>query len=451
MTRGTSAETSVVVIGGGIAGVACSKQLAKHQVRVTLVDRNNYSQFQPMLYQVATAQIVSTGVARSLRGLFRKRRTVAVKMATVTEVDAAAKTVSCDDGTTYSGDYLVLAMGSRPNFFGTPGAEEHAFPLYSLADAQRLRSRILTVFEDADRNPKLIDEGALNFVIVGAGATGVETAGALADLINDVMPDRFHDLGLERARVHVVDPGKVVLAPFSDKAHAYAAKMLTKKKVELVLGAKVASVAADRVVLTDGREIMTRTVVWAGGIQGAAIAQKTGIEPGRGGRLDVGADLTVAGYEGVYALGDVANTLGPDGRPFPQLGSVAMQAGKWAADNILADIDGKPRSAFKYRDKGIMAMVGHNAAIAEVGARRRELHGPFAFVAWLGVHAFLLEGFRARAEAFRSWTWDYFTKSRASALIDRPDAARIDWTGHDPTPFPTSRPSESTGPTELSG
>ena len=451
MTRGKSAGTSVVVVGGGIAGIACTKQLAKHNISVTLVDRNNYSQFQPMLYQVATAQIVSTGVARSLRGIFRKRTNVAVKMATVTEVNAAAKTVTCDDGTTFSGDYLVLAMGSRPNFFGTPGAEEHAFPLYALADAQRLRSRIFTVFEDADRNPKLIDEGALNFVVVGAGPTGVETAGALADLINDVMPARFHDMSMEPARVYVVDPGQVVLAPFSEHAHEYAAKMLHLKKVELLLGLKVAEVKADRVVLTDGREIMSRTVVWAGGLQGAVLAQATGITLGRGGRLDVKTDLTVDGLNGVYALGDVANTPDPEGKPFPQLGSVAMQAGKWAANNILADIAGKPRRDFKYLDKGIMAMVGHNAAIAEVGKRRRELHGPFAFLAWLGVHAALLEGFRARSEALRSWTWDYFTKSRASALIDRPDAARIDWTGHDPTPYPTSRPSESTGPDEASG
>jgi NADH dehydrogenase len=450
VTREEPAAGSVVVIGGGIAGIACAKQLAKHGVPVTLVDRNNYSQFQPMLYQVATAQIVSTGVARSLRGIFRKRNCVAVKMATVTEVSAETRTVTCDDGTTFSGDYLVLAMGSRPNFFGTPGAEEHAFPLYSLADAQRLRSRIFTVFEDADRNPKLIDEGALNFVIVGAGPTGVETAGALADLINDVMPQRFHDLGLEPAQVYVIDPGQVVLGPFSERAHGYAKKMLERKHVELVLGVKVDEVAADRVVLSDGREIMTRTVVWAGGIQGAEIAGRTGIAPGRGGRLDVSPDLTVEGFDRVYALGDVANTPGPDGKPFPQLGSVAMQAGKWAADNILADMAGNAGTDFEYKDKGIMAMIGHNAAIAEVGEKRRELHGPLAFVAWLGVHAFLLEGFRSRAEAFRSWTWDYFTKSRASALIDRPDAARIDWAGHDPTPFPTSRPSETTGPTESS-
>ena len=241
------------------------------------------------------------------------------------------------------------------------------------------------------------------------------------------MPERFHDLEVNCARVYVVDPGQVVLAPFSERAHAYTAKMLRKKKVELVLGTKVAEVKADRVVLSDDREILSRTVVWAGGIQGAELAAHTGIEPGRAGRLDVKADLTVDGFAGVYALGDVANTLGPDGKPFPQLGSVAMQAGKWAAENILADIEGSPRQDFAYRDKGIMAMVGHNAAVAEIGERRREMHGVLAFMAWLAVHALLLEGFRARAEAVRSWAWDYLTTSRAAALIDRLDAARIDW------------------------
>jgi NADH:ubiquinone reductase (H+-translocating) len=429
----------VLVVGGGFAGVACAKELGKHNVPVTLVDRNNYSVFQPMLYQVATAQIESSGVARSLRGIFRRSQTVLVKMATVTDVDVGARTVACDDGTTFSGDYLVLAMGSRPNFFGTPGADEHAFPLYALADAQQLRSRIFTVFEDADRNPKLLDEGALNFVIVGAGATGVETAGALADLINDVLPARFHDLGMDRAHVYVVDPGQAVLAPFSDKAHEYAAKVLQHKGVELVLGVKVTEVKADRVVLSDGREIMTRAVVWAGGIQGAGLVERTGLTAGHGGRLDVNADLTVEGHPEVYALGDTANTLDPGGAPFPQLGSVAMQAGKCAAANILADIEGRPRQAFAYRDKGIMAMIGHNAAIAAMGKTRREVHGVPAFMAWLGVHAFLLQGFRARANAFRVWTWDYATKSRAASMIDRAHGAQIDWgsaggeTGSTPT------------------
>src|SRR4051794_33659691 len=200
---------SAVVVGGGFAGVACTKELAKHGIEVTLVDGNNYHQFQPMLYQVATAQLAPADIARPLRGIFRKHENVHVKLAEVTVVDPATKTVTCRDGTTYSGDYLVLAMGSRPNFFGTPGAEEHAFPLYSLADAERLRSRILAVFEDADRKPELVERGALNFVIVGAGATGVETAGSLADLINDIMPARYHSLDCGEARIILVDPAAV--------------------------------------------------------------------------------------------------------------------------------------------------------------------------------------------------------------------------------------------------
>jgi NADH dehydrogenase len=219
-------DTSVVVVGGGFAGVGCAKALAKAHVPVTLVDQHNYHTFQPMLYQVATAQLASSDVARSLRGIFRKDQTVNVKMAEVTDVDPATRTVRCSDGSSYTGDYLVLAMGSQANYFNTPGAADHTIALYALDDAQRLRTRILEVFEDADRNPQLLDKGALNFVIIGAGATGVETAGALADLINDVMVGRYHDLDVGRTEIHLIDPAQVVLGPFSDKAHEYASKVL---------------------------------------------------------------------------------------------------------------------------------------------------------------------------------------------------------------------------------
>ena len=258
-------------------------------------------------------------------------------------------------------------MGTEPNFFGTPGADTHAFPLYSVDDADRLRSRLLTVLEDVQRNPRLIDQGALNFVIVGAGATGVETAGALADAIDRFVPARFGDENISHARVFVVDPAPVVLAPFSEHAHAYAQRVLEQRGVQLELGTKVTEVRPDRVRLSDGREILTRTVVWAGGIKVGDLAAHGNLPRAASGRLEVGPDLTVAGYPEVYALGDAANTLGPDGRPFPQLGSVALQAGRCAADNILADIEGKERQPFRYRDKGIMAMIGRNAAVAEIG------------------------------------------------------------------------------------
>ncbi len=418
--------TNVVVVGGGFAGVACAGRLAGKGIHVTLLDRNNYSQFQPLLYQVATAQLPVNEVARPLRETFRKRHTVDVKMADATSIDPRENVVSCSDGTTFSGDYIVLAMGSQPNFFSTPGADSNAFPLYSVLDAERLRSRVFEVFEDADRNVDLIEHGILNFVVVGAGATGVESAGALADLINDVMPERFHDISLEEARVYLIDPAPVVLAPFSDRAHAYGEKLLKKKRVHIELGVSAKQILADKVILSDGREIATRTVVWAGGIQAAPLAAHAGVPQGHGGRIDVEPDLTVKGFPKMYALGDVANTLDPDGKPFPQLGSVALQAGKCAADNIIADSAGKPRSPFHYRDKGIMAMIGRNAAVAEIGSSRRELHGPVAFLSWLGVHAWLLPGFRTRLTAIRSWTWDYLTRSRADSIIDRPEAT---WKG----------------------
>jgi NADH dehydrogenase len=219
----------------------------------------------------------------------------------------------------------------------------------------------------------------------------------------------------------------VVLAPFSERAHAYAKKVLEERGVKLELGVKVDEVGSDRVKLSDGREILTRTVIWAGGIKAAGLAARSGLPQAHSGRLEVGADLMVPAFPGVYALGDVANTLAPDGSPFPQLGSVALQAGRCAADNILADIGGKPHSTFRYRDKGIMAMIGRNAAVAEVGPRRRELHGPLAFASWLGVHAWLLNGFRARVGALGSWGWDYVATTRSSAFINRPDATEIDW------------------------
>jgi NADH dehydrogenase len=427
VSESSRAGTSVLVVGGGFAGAACARKLGEHDVAVTLIDQHNYNQFQPLLYQVATAQLPPSDVARPMRWLFRRHRGVDVKLGHVTAIDPVAKTATCHDGTVFSGDYLVLAMGAEPNFFDTPGADTHAFPLYALADAERLRSRFLGVLEDAYRDPTLLEQGALNYVIVGAGATGVEIAGAVSDVFERLIPNRVPGFPRDRVQIHLVDPGKTVLAPFSERAQTYAQKVLEGRGVTLDLGVSVTDIASDRVTLSDGREILTRTVVWAGGIQAARLASGAGLPQGHGGRVDVQEDLTVSGFPGVYALGDVANTLGPDGKPFPQLGSVALQAGRWAAQNILADMDGKERTPFRYRDKGIMAMIGRNAAIAEMGKRRRELHGTPAFASWLGVHVALLSGYRERVNALRGWAWNYVSKKRGAALLDRPDAAAIQW------------------------
>jgi NADH dehydrogenase len=422
-------STHVVIVGGGFAGLGCARKLAGEDgVHVTLIDQRNYHQFQPLLYQVATSQLAAVDIASSLRKTFHGASNVDVKLAKVTGVDPATHTVTTAEGQTYTGDVLVLAAGAQANYFNTPGAAEHTFPLYSLADAERLRTRILTVFEDADRDPTLVDQGALNFVIVGAGATGTELAGAMADLVNETMPVEYHDLAVAKAKVYVVDLGHVVLNGFSDSAHKYASKVLEERGVEIKLGTGVKEVAADHVVLSDGSSIPTRCVAWAGGLMASAPAAASGIPQGRGGRIDVEPDLTVNGYPGVYVVGDIANIPGPDGVAFPQLGSVALQSGQCVALNILAEVGGDERAAFHYKDKGIMAMIGRGAAVAEVGKHRHELHGSIAFAAWLGVHAALMSGVRQRVEAFIDWGWDYFSKTKGPSVLDqRSDAAHIDW------------------------
>jgi NADH:ubiquinone reductase (H+-translocating) len=419
-------DTTVLIVGGGFAGVACAQHLAKHDVDVVLLDRNNYHQFQPMLYQVATAQVAAYDIARPLHGIFRRHRTVDVRRSAATSIDPETRTVTTADGQSLSGDYLVIAAGAQPNFFGTPGAAEHSFPLYSLTDAERLRSRILAVLDAAAENPERAEQGALTFVIVGGGPTGVETAGALAEVLRDVIPEQYKSLA-NLAEVRLVDLGDVVLAPFSDKAHEYAAKRLQEDGVRLHLGVGVKEVRADRVLLGDGTEILTRTVVWGGGEKAADIVGNAGLSTGRGGRIDVQRDLTVVGHPRVSVLGDTANIPDQTGAILPQLGSVAQQSGAWAARNILNDLAGKKPEAFQYKDKGIMAMIGRNAAVAEMGRHRHEVEGPVAFAAWLGVHAILLSGVRNKIDAFMAWGWDYFSKNRALALIDRPDAATIDW------------------------
>ena len=254
MTNGAE-RRHVVVVGGGFAGVGCVKRLAREDgVAVTLIDRHNYHQFQPLLYQVATSQLASSDIAFSLRKLFRNHENVDVKLGEVTELDPAARSVTLAGGERFAGDALVVAAGSRPNFFRTPGAEEHALPLYSLDDATRLRSRILEVFEAADRDPALLDQGALTFVVVGGGPTGVELAGALADLIAETMTVEYHHLAVSAAQIHLVDLGHTLLGPFSDSAHDYAAKILGRKGVRLHLGVAVTEVGPGHVSLADGSD-----------------------------------------------------------------------------------------------------------------------------------------------------------------------------------------------------
>jgi NADH dehydrogenase len=346
-------------------------------------------------------------------------------------VDPNTHVVETAEGGRYQGDFLVLAAGSQANFFGTPGADENSYPLYSLHDAERLRSRILAMLESADRDPSLIAKGALNFVVVGAGPTGTEMAGAFGDALQASLKEgirsTFKDLPVGQARILLVDGGHAVLSAFSSPAQTYAARVLSERGVEVRLGTRVKQIERGHVLLSDGTRIPTHTVIWAGGLKAASLSSNLAIKTGPGGRIDVQADLTVPGYTGVYALGDFANIAGKDGEPLPQLASVAEQSGKCCARNILLDIVGKPRQPFHYFDKGIMAMIGRNSAVAEIGEHRHELQGTIAFAAWIGVHAALLSSTRAKIEAFVEWAWEYFGGSRGDAILDRSEELQINW------------------------
>jgi NADH:ubiquinone reductase (H+-translocating) len=413
---------NVLVLGGGLAGVACAQELAKHGVPTTLVDRNDYHQFQPLLYQVATSQLPAEDIARPLRTIFADTPSVQVMQAQVEAVKLSERSLVLADGRVLTAGHLVLAAGARPNFFGIEGAAAHAFPLYSVADAERLRLHLqhqLTATAD--------EPGSLDVVVVGAGPTGVETAGALAEMMA-----ALHGAGRvnQRGVVHIVDRGDRLLPQFSTHAHHYAHRKLTEVGVVPHLGVGVTGVRPQGVDLSDGTSIVAGAVVWGGGESAASVAQSAGPSPGRGGRIDVEADLTVEGFPGVYAVGDVANI--PAGAhassgTLPQLGSVAQQSGRWAAANIACERDGKQTKPFHYRDKGIMAMIGRNAAVAEVGKRHHQVEGPVAFAAWLGVHAMLLSGVHSKTDAFLTWAWDYFDRDHSATVEEWSSPRRIAW------------------------
>ena len=418
--------TKVVVVGGGMAGVACARELGHGGVEVVLVDRNDYLQFQPLLYQVASSQLPAEDVARPLGGIFQDLPSVTVRRSDVTSIDFVTRELTTADGTVEQADYLVLAAGAQPNFFGVPGASEHSFPLYSVVDAERLRLHLheqLRIACAPEPAP-----GPLNVVIVGGGPTGVETAGAIAELFHALRED--NRLG-DEASVHLVDHGKALLNPFTEKSHEYALRKLTDHGVKVSFGVAVTQVDRDAVHLSDSTRLPTTTVIWGGGESASSVASSTGASPGRGGRIDVAPDLSVPGFDGVFAVGDVANIPGPGDRALPQLGSVAQQSGKWVAHNILAADQGDPMTPFHYRDKGIMAMIGRNAAVAEIGAHRHQVEGPIAFAAWLGLHAILLSGVHSRVDAFLNWADDYFHHDRAPDLELSGTPTRIAWAGDD--------------------
>ena len=405
----------VLVLGGGFAGVGAVRKLADADADVVLVDRHDYHTFQPMLYQLATGLIDEETVAHPLRDLFREQSNVAVHRTTVTAIDLDERAVEFADMAPMTYDALVLAPGAGVTFFGVEGAAEHAFPLYTLTDAVRLREHLVRCWDAADRDPALVDDGALNVVVVGGGPTGVESAGALAELYRANYAEDFPRLPQDRARLILVEAGPELFTMFKPELREYAARALEKRSVEVRTGESVASIAPTRVTLASGEVVPAHTVVWGAGLQASPLSQALGVELERGSRIPVGPDLSVAGHPEVFAVGDVALITDAAAGPLPQLGSVALQTGEHAGENVARLLAGKETRPFAYHDKGTMATIGRGAAVVQF-RRGHTMKGRSAFLAWGTVHLALLSSSGDRARALVDWTWAGFTHERVHRI-----------------------------------
>jgi len=405
----------VLILGGGFAGVGAAQNLEKSDADVVLVDRHDYHTFQPLLYQLATGLIETTAVGHSLRDLLSRHNTV-VHKAGVTAIDLEKQTVEFDEISPLSYDYLVFGLGAEVNFFGTAGAPHHAFPMYTLPHAVRLKDHLLERWEAADRDPSLIEDGALNVVVVGGGPTGVETAGALAELYLGDFEKDYPDVEPGEARVILVEAGPELFSMFKPKLREYAEKALTDRGVEVKTGTAVASVEPTRVTLKSGETLAAHTLVWGAGLQGNPLVQSLGLELQRGNRIGVGPDLTLPGHPEVYVVGDVAAiTDAKTEQVLPQLGSVALQSGEHAGKAIADRLAGKDPEPLKYKDKGTMATIGRGAAVVQM-LGGRTMTGLKAQVAWGTVHVALLPTNEDRAKAVVDWVGAATTHQRVGRI-----------------------------------
>ncbi len=409
-------KARVVILGGGFGGIGAAKELEDAEADVVLVDRHDYHTFQPLLYQLASGLLETTAVGHSLRDLLHGQKNTRVHKAAVTGIDLDGRTVSSDDLEPLEYDYLVLGLGAEVNFFGTEGAAEHAFPMYTLPDAMRLKDHLLALWEKTDRHPELVDDGALNVVIVGGGPTGVETAGALAELYRAELARDYPDIPQGGARVILVEAGPTLFGMFKQNLRDYALEALEKRTVEVRTGTAVKSVAPTRVTLANGEELQAHTLVWGAGLRANELVRSLGLELERGDRIGVGPELDVPGRPELYAVGDIAAIKdAKSGQVLPQLGSVALQSGEHAGKTIAHRIGGKPTKPFAYKDKGTMATIGRGAAVVQfLGGRT--VKGFKAQVAWGAVHLALLPTNEDRAKAVVDWAGAGLTHQRVGRI-----------------------------------
>jgi NADH:ubiquinone reductase (H+-translocating) len=405
----------VVIVGGGFAGVATARSLARQPVRVTIIDRHNFHTFLPLLYQVATAGLEPADVAYPIRTIFGHADNIFFRHGQVADVDEARNTVVMKDGTEIAYDHLVLATGATANYFGVPGARQHALALYSLADARRLRNRLLLKLEEADVRAEHASV-ALNFVVIGGGPTGVETAGALSELIGIVIRRDGLRLDPSKVRIILLDQATRLLTSFPEKSSRYAKKELERMGVEIQFGRGVVEVEDGFVRFADGERLETAAVVWAAGVTASGtLANDVQSSPGPGGRTRVDADLRVAATTNIWSAGDAAAVPNKD-ELCPQLAPVAIQSGRHVARNILRVLSGEATLPFRYRNKGIMATIGRRAAVAKL-PWGGTIKGTPGWIAWLALHIWYLVGFRNRIRVMINWTWRYFDWPSGPRLI----------------------------------
>lgn len=385
--------SDLLVLGGGFGGLYAAKGAAEHGLSVTLVDAHGSQTFQPLLYQVATGLLPVDVVDYPLD---RAHRLHAVT-ASVTGVDLATRSVTTDDGQTLAGERLVIATGAAVNFFGVPGAQDHALPLYTDRDSLAIKGRLQDLVES---------EQAFDVVVVGAGATGVELTGALGDVVRTVLPRTYPKFRQESVTIHLVDHASAPLARMSTESQVYATKVLQESGVELHLGASVASVSEAGVTLEDGTTIAAGMVVWAGGLAARVPDLSPQVPVTHGGRVVIDDTLRIPGYPDVYCIGDCsADAVSP----LPQLGSVAKQQGVHVAHSVRRQTEGHEPTSFAYRDLGVMAMLRHDSAVVEAGKHRHQIDGLPAYAMWLGLHAALLPDDRDRLAAVQDWMHQWAT------------------------------------------
>jgi len=405
----------VVIVGAGFGGLETTYRLAGAPVEITLIDRRNHHLFQPLLYQVATASLATSEIAWPIRYLLRDRKEVTTLFANVNGVDAAGKRVLIEDGSSIAYDTLVLATGARHAYFGHDEWEPFAPGLKTLEDATTLRRRILVAFERAERETDPARRAALlTFVVIGAGPTGVEIAGTIADMARDTLPRDFRHIDTRKARVVLIEAGNRVLAGFPNDLATYAQRSLEQLGVDVMLGEAVTECSADGVVY-GGKTLAARTLIWAAGVRASRAAEWLNAAADRAGRLKVEPDLTVSGHPEIFAIGDTTTIAGPDGNPVPGIAPAAKQEGRYVANVIKARLAGGTYQPFRYKHAGSLAQIGKRLAVIDFGWIK--LRGTIAWWIWGIAHIYFLIGLRNRLSVALSWLWIYVRDQRASRLI----------------------------------